>query len=532
MDNRPAGPVLISAPTGRDAALAAEVLGKVRIASLICVGPDRLFQAIGPNAGAILLAEEALSAAGIDQLQAKLDAQEPWSDLPVIFLTGGSIDERWQEPPAATRLKQVTSVTLLERPFRTVTLVATVQAALRARQRQWEVRDLIEQRNLAIADLQRAKEEMEAAHAAKDHFLATLSHELRTPLTPVLMCVSHHLKNPALDSELQEDLAMIHRNVQLEARLIDDLLDITRISRGKIELHLGTIDLHAVLRDALEVCTGEDTHRRQLLVSLESRACEHHVTGDHARLQQVFWNLVNNAIKFSPDKGKVSIRTANPRPGRILVEVKDEGIGIEPARISQLFGAFEQGERTITRRFGGLGLGLAISKSLVELHGGKIRGQSEGLGRGSVFTVELETCRPAAQSGQAPPASWLSSAKRLRILLVDDHQPTLGILTRLLSRVGHEVRPTSSVTEARQQLTEEKFDILISDLGLPDGSGMDIVRGLDGDKPVCIALSGFGMEEDIEECLEAGFDSHVTKPVDWQHLCDTINRLMAHNARG
>lgn len=778
MADRPAGLVLIVAPTGRDALLASDVLGKAGVPSRSLPSLGKLAPAINSDVGAVLLAEEALKGAEIDLFLDALRAQEPWSDLPILLLTHVQ-SGRKQISLAMERLRPATFVTLLERPFAAATLISTVETALRARRRQWQVRDLLEERmatERALAEseerlraatdaakvgtwdffpltgeliwndhcraqfalpvdaqvnyeiflaglhpderiradaavkaaldpngtgqidiefraigftdgierwlistgktrfangravrftgttvditerklaevriresqeqlrlvidnaaalvvycdseeryrfanrqyeerfglksgsvigrtieevvgpaayvtlreyvdevlagrtvefeakipyektgprwthcayvpdkgergevrgfvalirdvqerreaeeaLREAKSQAEAANAAKDHFLATLSHELRTPLTPVLMALADHLGDPGLPRELHEDLAMIRRNVELEARLIDDLLDLTRVSRGKIELHTEVVDVHKVLQEALEICTSNDTVRRHITVDLVAEAKEHHAQADRARLQQVFWNLINNALKFSPNDSHIRIRAHNPAPGRIAVEVHDHGFGIEPEKLPRLFDAFEQGGRAITKRFGGLGLGLAISKALVELHNGTIRAHSEGRNRGSSFVVELDTCAPAPAAPAPVAVAGADSARPLRVLLVEDHETTLAVLTRLLRRAGHDVTPASRIAEARQRLAEGDFDLLISDLGLPDGTGTDLVRGLDGHAPPSIALSGYGMDADVRACLEAGFHSHLTKPVDWQRLSATIQQL-------
>jgi signal transduction histidine kinase len=387
MHEFPPSLVLIVTPTGRDAALATVVLEEAGIATKVCRDLPALAVAIGPDAGAVLVAEEALCGPDIEIFLRALGAQEPWSDLPILLLTRGRLTQARVNAVIA-RLEPATFVTLLERPFHSATLVSSVQAALRARRRQWQVRDLLAQRD-------EAKKQAETANAAKDRFLATLSHELRTPLNPVLMCTSSYLGMPGLSDDLRDDMAMIHRNVQLEARLIDDLLDITRIVNGKIVLRPEIVDLHQLLRETIPICvTNGSTHPVNL--ELQAGDDERHLRADRARLQQVFWNLINNAVKFSPNASPVTVRTFNPQPGRLAVEVSDRGIGIEPGRIEQLFGAFQQSDQTITRRFGGLGLGLAISKALVEMHGGRIHAHSEGPGHGAAFTVEMEACEPGS----------------------------------------------------------------------------------------------------------------------------------------
>lgn len=236
------------------------------------------------------------------------------------------------------------------------------------------------------AELKRQKEAAESANAAKDRFLATLSHELRTPLTPILIWAGGMVKDPSLPPDISEGLEMVCRNVELEARLIDDLLDLTRIARGKLKLHLRKSDAHNLLSHASEIVRDEISSRK-LKLSLELNATDHIVMADESRLQQVFWNLLKNASKFTPRQGEVTVRTSNPQPQALHVEIRDTGIGIEPDNLEKIFEAFEQG----TTRREGLGLGLAISKAIVEMHRGSIRAFSEGPGKGAKFIIDLET---------------------------------------------------------------------------------------------------------------------------------------------
>ena len=265
---------------------------------------------------------------------------------------------------------------------------------------QCNIRDVTE-RKRAEEELRRAKEAAEEAGRAKDRFLATLSHELRTPLTPVLATIAYVETMPDLPAELREEFASIRRNVELEARLIDDLLDVTRIGQGKLELHREVVDAHAILRAALEVCQGE-AEAKGLEVSLALRAKVHHVWADPVRLQQVFWNLIKNAVKFTPAGGRISLRSADAGAGRLAIEVADTGVGIEPEALPRIFDAFEQGGTAVTRRYGGLGLGLAIAKMLVELHGGSLTATSGGRAGGSLFRVELETIAPPKDQDPPP----------------------------------------------------------------------------------------------------------------------------------
>jgi PAS domain S-box-containing protein len=376
-------------------------------------------------------------------------------------------------------------------------------------------------------ELSQAKDSAEAANAAKDQFLAVLSHELRTPLTPVLSTVQAMESDPDLPPEYLQSMEMIRRNVELEARLIDDLLDLTRVAKGKLELHPQPIDVHASLRSALEICYDELRGKRQEL-TLQLDASDYFVRADSARLQQVFWNLIKNAIKFTPEGGGISIRTINEPEGQLHIEVRDTGIGIEPQLLPEIFNAFEQGERSITRRFGGLGLGLAISKALVDMQGGTLRADSAGRGTGSVFTILLSVI--AAPSVVPRPATSNGQRERpgLRILLVDDHEDTAKAMRRLLEREGYAITLAFNVNDALGEFGRSDFDLLISDIGLPDGSGLELMRQIRQQKNLRgIALSGFGMEDDIRKSKEAGFTEHLIKPINFQKLQDVIRDVAA-----
>lgn len=376
---------------------------------------------------------------------------------------------------------------------------------------------------------EQAKTVAESASQAKDHFLAALSHELRTPLTPVLLAVETIEKDGDFSPEIREDLAMVHRNLELEVRLIDDLLDLNRVVHGKIELHVKHLDLHSKLKNVMEICRG-DIQSKGLQVDLDLSAASHFVDGDGGRMQQVFWNLLKNAIKFTPEAGTITVRTRNPRPDAIRVEVADSGVGIDAETIPRLFAPFEQGSREVTKHFGGLGLGLAICRNLIELHGGSISAHSPGKGQGSIFVVQLPTVlspTPGTAISAAPADGEVAKGSKLRILLVEDHADTRRLMARLLTGMGHTVTTAASVGEAlaAAEAAAGEFDLVLSDLGLPDGSGHDLMRQLRGRWHLRgIALSGFGMEEDIIQSCAAGFVDHLTKPVHLGALQAAISR--------
>jgi PAS domain S-box-containing protein len=371
----------------------------------------------------------------------------------------------------------------------------------------------------------RAKEALEASGRAKDRFLATLSHELRTPLTPVLATLAYLEMTQHLPAaELQQELDSIRRNVELEAQLIDDLLDVTRIGSGKVELHREVLDIHAALRSALAVCQPE-IDAKTLEVSLALRAKEHRVWADPARIQQVFWNLIKNAVKFTPDSGRISVRSADVGPERMAIEVADTGIGIAPESLARIFDAFEQGDQSVTRQHGGLGLGLTIARTLVDLHGGRLTATSQGRSCGSVFRVELETV--AELMNQDPPVELAMSGVH-KVLLVDDNAETLRTIAMVLRSSGFDVRTAESVESAFAALRLEHFNLLVSDIGLPDGSGLDIMRhcrdnlGLKG-----IAFSGYATDYDLRSSQEAGFAHHLAKPAGLGRMIGLAKRMVS-----
>jgi PAS domain S-box-containing protein len=397
---------------------------------------------------------------------------------------------------------------------------------------QCNVRDITDRRvndaalRNAVDRLRSAQRATERASKAKDEFLAALSHELRTPLTPVLMAVAALREDARIPADVREQFAMMERNIGLEARLIDDLLDLTKVSQGKLQLRIESCDAHHLIGRAIDIVL-QDAAEKSITIERAFEARRRFVMIDPTRFQQVIWNLLRNAVKFTPKGGKIFIRTGEriDREGEnwLRIDITDSGIGIDPARLEQIFKPFDQGGLTGDHRFGGLGLGLAIARAVTDLHGGSISASSAGVNRGATFVVELPCALDQPQrvvdaTAGAPvdPSTALVQAApvSLAILLVEDHESTLKTLCRLLQRDGHRVSTATTIADALDVASLERLDLVISDLGLPDGSGTELMEklrdrhGLRG-----IALSGYGTHEDICRSHAAGFMVHLLKPV-------------------
>ena len=366
----------------------------------------------------------------------------------------------------------------------------------------------------------------EKASKSKDDFLAALSHELRTPLTPALAAATYLEDNAEkLPQEFVEDVEIIKRNVQLQARLIDDLLDLTRIARGKFHLQLEDCDAHTVIRNALETASSAIAAKK-LKFATKLEAKEHHIRADCIRLQQVFWNLINNAVKFTAEGGEITINTFNDKDGRFNFEIADTGIGIEPQRLSSLFQPFEQADPSVSRQFGGLGLGLAISRRLVEFHHGTIKAESRGRSFGATFRVILDALPAEAKERSLNGRPTGKTFKPLRILLVEDHDDTRRTLSRLLTHFGHKVVTADNVRNAIEIIDSDTINVLLCDIGLPDGSGYDVVSQARSKRSIKgVALTGFGTEAHVRRSKEAGFDFHLVKPVNFRELQTVLDQL-------
>jgi signal transduction histidine kinase len=379
------------------------------------------------------------------------------------------------------------------------------------------------------AELQRVNRELTDANRAKDIFLATLSHELRTPLTPVLGWVSLLRAGGALSDSgmLTQGLDAIERNARLQARLVDDLLDISRAISGKLRIEWEPVDLCGAVESAIETVRA-DAEAGGVALEVELSRCPLVVQGAPVRLQQIIWNLLSNAVKFTPRGGSVRVR-AWREGGEARVEVTDTGIGIAPEFLPHVFDRFRQADGSTTRQYGGLGLGLAIVRALAELHGGWVRAESEGAGRGSRFTLALPcaSAAPAGQEGPAPEPEVVPTA--LPILVVDDSHETLELLQALFSRKGYDVLSAGSAAEAVARASERRPGLIVSDISMPGVDGYTLLselRRVPGLEAVpAVALTGHALDEDRERALAAGFSVHLRKPIDPDELFRVVQQL-------
>jgi PAS domain S-box-containing protein len=399
-------------------------------------------------------------------------------------------------------------------------------------------------RKRAEEQMRSARDEAMAASRAKDEFLAALSHELRTPLNPVLLIASAAASNTELPAEVREDFSCIAKNALLEARLIDDLLDLTRITRGKLTLDLKIGDVHAVLDDAITTVNA-DMQEKNITLTVEHGVTDHWALVDSARLQQVFWNVLKNAVKFTPQHGHIRVETRRlADSNQMTVTITDTGIGMTADELNRVFHPFAQGDHAAGgsgHRFGGLGLGLAISQLLMQLHAGTVQAFSPGRNRGATVVIQIPLATAPASPETEPTgkgaAEALPAATPLQgrhpILIVEDHETTRSVLANLFRQRNYSVVTAGTVASAIQLAAHQSFEFVVSDLGLPDGTGYDLMKelsrkhGLRG-----IALSGYGTEQDIARSREAGFVEHLTKPVTYAMLENVINRAWTAEGKG
>ena len=503
--------VLLLAPTRKDATTTAALLQSAAIPVTSCSTFDRVLAELTGGAAVLIVPEEAITPAYNTKLAGVLRDQPPWSDLPVLVLAhAGAASETTSEA-----MKMLGNVTVLERPLRVPTLLSAVRTALRARQRQYQIREHLEERA-------RGEDLLRLADRRKDEFLATLGHELRNPLAPLLAGMQL-LRLDRLDAARAAPIVeAMERQITYLVRLVDDLLEVSRITRGLIDVRRDAVDLVAVVRAAIDTCgPALETAGHTLTTDLPEAPIP--VAGDAVRLTQVFANLLANAAKYTNAGGHIRVTAAHAN-GRATVSVRDNGIGIPASHLASVFDMFVQVDRSSRRAQGGLGIGLTLVRTLVEMHGGRVHARSDGTGRGSEFLVELPVlANVATAAGKPTPLRRLPDR---RILVVDDNQDAAHTLGALLKALGANVAVVHSGRSALESLEQFDPDAMLLDIGMPDMDGYEVARKVrsmpDHADTLLIALSGWGQDHDYGQSRAAGFDHHMVKPLDIDKLRDYL----------
>lgn len=502
--------LLLATPEDTDAVIS--MLDRSGVAAEACSDVASLAQGVAAGAGAVLIAESVPHDQDYGRVLAALQSQPPWSDLPVIVATRSGIEAL----ETLDAIDQLGHVTILDKPMRVSPLVSSVQTALGARKRQYQLRS-------TLNGLRESDER-------KTEFLATLAHELRNPLAPLrtaLNIVSNQNPDP---EELQALHAMMDRQVTHMVRLIDDLMEVSRMTRGKIALRFGVVELNDVVRDAVELNKPLTAAAQQtVFLNLPSHAC--HVHGDEVRLTQIVSNLLNNASKFTPPEGAIHV-SVSAVEDKVCVHVIDSGIGIPEDMLESVFGMFVQINGAMRAARAGLGIGLTLVRSLVELHGGRVHASSLGAGSGTTLTVELpRVAAPASENTPAPANAAWTTANSQRILVVDDNRDAADSLAQLLGFLGATAMVAYSGEEALRIMVASPPSVAFLDIGMPVMNGYQLAANIRRNDLLAgvslIALTGWGQDTDRVRILNAGFDQHLIKPADIQQLTQLLNALGA-----
>jgi len=524
--------VLVYAPIGRDSVLTTDLLTRSSIPCHACHSLREVCDEMRAGAGAILLTEETLSDPRIDDLAAALGEQAAWSDISILLFAGG--DRNQASLRTLHKLEVLRNVTLLDRPVRTAAVVSTVRAALRGRQRQYELRD-------TLSALQKARVDAEHANRLKDEFLATVSHELRTPLNAILGWVAMLRQARFEPSRVSSILEIIERNAKAQAQLIADVLDISRMISGRVKLEVSPVSLARVISDAVDsIRPGAVARGIELRLDVEEGPI---ANADPDRLQQIVWNLLSNACKFTPEGGRIDVTLAADRT-RATVTVSDTGAGISSDFLPFVFDRFRQAEQGFTRSHGGLGLGLAIVKHLTEMHGGDVVASSEGTGKGATFEVRLPLARSLAGHARSrrEEASTESELPNVdltdrSILVVDDDEPTRDLMVTLLTRCGAQVKAVDSVRAAMAEFDSDLPELVLADIGMPEEDGLSMIRRIRKRPPGrgglvrAIAISAYARPEDRDAAIGAGYDDFLTKPTMPGDVLRAVDRCLARPPR-
>jgi len=525
-DRRPADPaearILVLAPIGRDGVLACGVLQEAGMVAEDCADGEDVLRHAQSGVGALVLTEEVVGTADMVVLERLIERQPTWSDLPVVvFASRKPTSLAGRE--LAEHTQHLGNVTVLERPIHRATLISAMHSALRARERQYEVRDLLAASEKSVR--------------LRDEFLAMLGHELRNPLgairnTLTAVDLRHGDSDPEGPRLGPRDRALITRQVGHLTRLVDDLLDVSRVTSGKVVLKRERVDLvDLILRCVQAVEEMARVHGPRLVFAAGSDRLM--VEGDPTRLEQVVTNLLTNAIKYTPPEGTVTVRV-DGAGAEALLSVADTGAGLAPDMLERVFDLFSQSDRTLERAEGGLGIGLTLVRALVRQHGGEVTARSPGPGRGSTFEVRLPLMPAAAavasDTRRAAPARSRATREPVRVLVVEDNDDNRESLVMLLEQLGHLPSAVADGPHALERLGAEPHDLAIVDIGLPQMDGYEVARRAReslGSRVYLVALTGYGQPEDRERARAAGFDDHVTKPLDLQQLERLLARVGA-----
>ena len=537
--------VLMLLPTSRDADITRDLLERNGLHACACTTATELLAQLREGAGAMLVAEECLGEGAQSMLAHFIESQPRWSDIPVILLTSEGADSL----EVGDAVAMLGNVTLLERPMRVNALVSTLQSALRARHRQYEIQN-------HLRELEEARDAELVAMRRKDEFLAMLAHELRNPLAPMRNALHVLALDDSNTAQRHELRAMMGRQVDHMVRLVDDLLEASRLSRGMITLHREPVDLCAALRGAIEL-TRPALEARQCRIGID--LCEDGLPllADPVRIAQVFGNLLNNAVKYGRAGGRVEVH-AQRDGDTAVVEVIDDGVGISREDLPHVFDLFVQGKGEEDRMHDGLGIGLALVRTLVQLHGGTVTAHSAGKDRGARFQVRLpiaETAaraagesagavakaiaaaavpqpvasKPVATALEEASASPASVAPALRVLVVDDNADAATSLAMVLRARGMELRVANDGSQALAEVEDFAPDAVLLDIGMPRLDGYEVASRLRQNPQhqdlVLIAITGWSRLQDRQRGRTAGFDHHFRKPVDLPRLCALLESV-------
>lgn len=514
-------PVLFLSSNVYDSRTAAEVLQASGITTLICSDIDDLCENLSQDSGAMVISDDAISMEGFFLLKRTLEQQPAWSDIPLILLTGG-VSSRAME-----LFSELGNMSLLEKPFSRFTLVRAAEVALRARGKQYQVRDL-------LRDLRKSKEEAERANNAKSEFLANMSHEIRTPIGAILGFLELMRSGPNDSEKNQFYMGIVERNSNLLLRLIDDILDLSKVEAGKMTIEnifFPLTDLMIDIKSSMEFKALDKGigFNFRVLGSIPEQ-----ISSDPVRLRQILTNVIGNAVKFT-NRGRVAVDMFYTAPF-LYVVVRDTGTGISEAQRAKLFQPFSQADSSTTRKFGGTGLGLILSKRLAQALGGNLELTDSQFGIGSTFTVHI---RPELKSNvKMVSANNLPSTESksitnpdrkaldgLRVLLVEDSEDNQELVTTYLQRVGASVEVANNGVEAIDRASKGSYDAVLMDVQMPKMDGHEAtkkLRYLHYSKPI-IALTAHAMDEEKNRCFESGFTAFLTKPINSRRLVEVLS---------